>query len=91
MEYVRQLTRAVGVPLLVAAFLGFAGCAGGLSDEEIAQLNDLKNEVASLEKQVSQKERDLSSLKKQLEAKEKELEKCKKDQQAAKKRLESVK
>lgn len=91
MEYVRRLIRAVGVPLVMAAFLGVAGCAAGASDEEVAQLNDLKNESASLEKQVSQKEQELSSLQKQLDAKNKELEQCKKDQEAAKKRLQGVK
>lgn len=91
MEHVRHLTRAVGAPLLMAVFLAVAGCAAGPSDDEMAQLNDLQNEVASLEKQISQKQREVSSLQNQLDAKNKELEQCETDQEDARKRLEKVK
>ena len=91
MEYFGHLTRAVGVPLLMAAFLGVAGCARGTSDEDRAQLNDLKNEVASLDKQVSQKDQEVSSLQNQMDARQQELEQCKKDYEAAKERLEGMK
>ncbi len=90
MKYVGRLTRSIGVPLLMVAFLAVAGCARGASDDQTAQLDDLMNEVASLEKQVSQKELELSSLQRQVGAKEKELDQCKKDQEATKKRLEGM-
>jgi len=91
MEHIRHLTRAVGAPLLMAAFLAVAGCGRGPSGDEMAQLNDLQNEAASLEKQISQKQQEVSSLQNQLDAKNKELEKCKTDQEDARKRLEKVK
>lgn len=90
MKYVGRLTRSIGVPLLMVAFLVIAGCAGGASDDQTAQLDDLKNELASLEKQVSQKEQELSSMQRQVDAKEKELDECKEDQEAAKKRLKGM-
>ncbi len=90
MKYVGRLTRSIGVPLLMVAFLAMAGCGRGTSDDQSAQLDDLKNELASLEKQVSQKEQELSSMQRQVDAREKELDECKKDQEAAKNRLEGM-
>lgn len=90
MKYVGRLIRSIGVPLLMIAFLAVAGCSRGPSDDQMAQLDDLKNEVASLEKQVSQKEQELSSLQRQVDAKEMELDECKKDKEATKKRLEGM-
>lgn len=88
---VRRFTRATGLVLMTAGFLAVAGCSSGPSAEQMAQLNDLKNEVAAIDKQVSQKEQELASLQKQLDAKNKELDQCKKDQELTKQRLQGMK
>ena len=53
--------------LLTVAFLSglIAGC-GGVSEEQMKQLNDLKAEVESLQSQVNAKEGERSSLLKQI-------------------------
>ncbi|MFA5012587.1 MAG: hypothetical protein WC644_11630 [Ignavibacteria bacterium] len=53
--------------LLTVAFLSglIAGC-GGVSEEQLKQLNDLKAEVESLQSQVNAKEGERSSLLKQI-------------------------
>ena len=53
--------------LLTVAFLSglIAGC-GGVSEEQLKQLNDLKAEVESLQSQVNAKEGEKSSLQKQI-------------------------
>lgn len=53
--------------LLTVAFLSglIAGC-GGVSEEQMKELNDLKAEVESLQSQVNAKEGERSSLLKQI-------------------------
>lgn len=65
--------------LLTVAFLSglVAGC-GGVSEEQLKQLNDLKAEVEALQSQVNAKEGERSSLLKQIadkDAKIKDFEK----------------
>jgi len=57
--------------LLTVAFLSglIAGC-GGVSEEQLKQLNDLKAEVESLQSQVNAKESERNSLVKQAADKE---------------------
>ena len=54
--------------LLTVAFLSglVAGCGGGVSEEQLKQLNDLKAEVESLQSQVNAKESERNALIKQV-------------------------
>jgi len=90
----RHLRRAT-LPVLVAAFLIgsllLGGCTRHASEEELKQLNDLKAEVASLEKQITEREGAKANLDKQIAAKNDKLKWCADEQQAVKQRLQNWK
>ncbi len=56
--------------LLAGVALGFASCSSGPSEEELAQLDALKAEVASLQKEVASKQTMKADLQKQIADKE---------------------
>jgi septal ring factor EnvC (AmiA/AmiB activator) len=70
--------------LLTAAFL--SGCGGGVSEEQMQQLNDLKAEVESLQSQVNQKNDEKSQLQKQIADKDAKIKSYQNDIDAVKKR-----
>jgi len=71
--------------LLTVAFLSgiIAGC-GGVSEEQLKQLNDLKAEVEPLQSQVNAKEGERSSLLKQIADKDAKIKDFQKQMDAAK-------
>ncbi|MFZ4591209.1 MAG: hypothetical protein ACOYN6_09445 [Ignavibacteria bacterium] len=71
--------------LLTVAFLSglIAGC-GGVSEEQLKQLNDLKAEVESLQSQVNAKEGERSSLLKQIADKDAKIKDFQKQTDVAK-------
>lgn len=71
--------------LLTVAFLSglIAGCGGGVSEEQLKQLNDLKAEVESLQSQVNAKEGEKSSLQKQIADKDAKIKDFQKQMDAA--------
>lgn len=71
--------------LLTVAFLSglIAGC-GGVSEEQLKQLNDLKAEVESLQSQVNAKEGERSSLLKQIADKDAKIKDYQKQTEQAK-------
>jgi septal ring factor EnvC (AmiA/AmiB activator) len=71
---------------LVAAMMA-AGCSSSPSDEELKQLNDLKAQASTLEKQVADKTREKAALEKQLAEKNAKLQQCQADQEAVKKAM----
>jgi septal ring factor EnvC (AmiA/AmiB activator) len=73
------------VLLAVAALFSavvVAGCSSGPSAEELKQLEDLKAEVQSLEREISSKESEKSALMKAIADKEAQLAQCMKDKNA---------
>lgn len=72
--------------LLTFAFLTglIAGCGGGVSEEQLQQLNDLKAEVESLQSQVNAKESEKSQLQKQIADKDAKIKDFQKQMEAAK-------
>ena len=90
----RDLKR-VAFPVIAAALLAgsvfLGGCTRHPSDEEMKQLNDLKAEVASLEKQISGREGTKANLEKQVAAKDDKLKWCASEQDAVKQRLQNWK
>lgn len=84
----RALRLYLGATFLLAVFM-LAGCGGGPSEEELAQLEALKTEVASLQKEVSAKEVEKTSLQKQITDKQAELTAAMKEQEATRERLKS--
>jgi chromosome segregation ATPase len=67
------------------------GCGGGVSSEELQQLNDLKAEITSLENGIKARESEKAALIKSVADKDAQLAQCAKDKEALQERLKSVK
>lgn len=87
--------RKVTLPLIIAALMAgsvfLGGCTRHPSEEEMRQLNDLKAEVASLEKQVGMRQSATADLQKQIAEKEDRMKWCAGEQDAVKARLQNWK
>ena len=82
------------VLLIAAMFAGstmMVGCGGGVDEEQMAALNNLKAEVESLQGQVKAKEDEKASLQKQISDKDAKLKKCNDDMAKTKSCLDSWK
>jgi peptidoglycan hydrolase CwlO-like protein len=82
------------VLLISAVFAGstmLVGCGGGVDEEQMAALNNLKAEVESLQGQVKAKEDEKASLQKQISDKDAKLKKCNDDAAKTKSCLDSWK
>ena len=81
--------------LLIAAVFGgstmLVGCGGGVDEEQMAALNNLKAEVESLQGQVKAKEDEKASLQKQISDKDAKLKKCNDDMAKTKSCLDNFK
>ena len=82
-----KMFKCLLVALFLAGGLMLSSCSSSPSDEEMKQLNDLKSEVTSLEKQVAEKQREKAMLEKQVAEKNGKLQQCQSDQEAVKKGL----
>jgi outer membrane murein-binding lipoprotein Lpp len=86
-----QKMKRLAFPILAAAILASSAILGGCtrhpSDEEMKQLNDLKAEVAALEKQVSEREGTKANLEKQVAAKNDKLKWCADEKEIVKQRV----
>lgn len=79
--------------LLLAAMLTgssmLIGCGGGVDEEQMTALNNLKAEVESLQSQNKAKEDEKASLQKQISDKDAKLKKCNDDMAKTKSCLDS--
>ena len=91
MTNLRKSASLLAVTGLFALAVLFWGCTRHPSEEEMKQLNDLKAEVASLEKQISEREGAKANLGKQIAAKDDKLKWCAGEQAAVKQRLQNWK
>jgi outer membrane murein-binding lipoprotein Lpp len=85
-KYVRN-TIAIG-SIAIAALL-MSGC-GGVSDTEMAQLNQLRDEVKSLQSQADSLKEERSNLEKDIAAKNAKLQECAKDKEETKANLDKL-
>jgi peptidoglycan hydrolase CwlO-like protein len=77
-----KLKRMLFILLAVSMLGGSAvliGCGGGVDEEQMQALNNLKAEVESLQSQVKAKEDEKASLQKQVSDKDAKLKKCQDD------------
>jgi septal ring factor EnvC (AmiA/AmiB activator) len=76
--------------LLIAAFISgsifMTGCGGGVSEEQMQQLNDLRAEVESLQSQVNAKQDEKSQLERQIADKDAKIKQYMNDIAAVQKR-----
>ncbi len=73
--------------LLVSGSVGLVGCSSSPSADELTQLNNLKDEAASLQRDLSNKDQQKAALDKEIADKNAKLKKCNDDQQVVKQRL----
>ena len=86
----RKMNRTVsvlGMTLLFSSSLVLWGCSSSPDEEQMKQLNDLKEEVASLQKEVAAKEQQKAGVERDNAEKNAKLKKCNDDQQVVKQRL----
>ena len=76
---------------MLAGSILLTGCTSRASEEEMKALSDAKAEVASLNKEVSQKERDKAALDREVAEKDGKLQQCAKDKEVVKTRLQNLK
>ncbi len=87
MTKIKSLLSTSVAVLLVAGTIGLTGC-GGVSEEQLAQLDALRSEVSSLEKEVNSLKSEKTKLERELAEKQSKLEQCANDKAATKKNLE---
>ena len=77
--------------LLIAFFLAggimLSSCSSSPSDEELAQLKQLQDQVRSLESDLSKQQAEKANLEKQVAEKNGKLQQCQSDQEAVKKAM----
>jgi len=79
--------------LIAALFAGssmMVGCGGGVDEEQMKALNDLKAEVESLRSQVKAKEDEKAALQKQISDKDAKIKKCNDDMAKTKSCIEGM-
>jgi outer membrane murein-binding lipoprotein Lpp len=91
MRKLLNLTTTFLVVGILAGSLLLSGCTSRASEEEMKALSDMKAEVASLNKEVGQKERDKAALDREVTEKTNKLQQCAKDKEAVKARLQNWK
>ena len=78
------MKKPIALALIGCAMMGMVltGCSSKPSDQELKQLEDLKAEVSSLEKQISAAESEKAALQKSIADKDAQLAQCTKDKKA---------
>jgi len=77
----------LAMALLFSSSLALFGCSSSPDEEQMKQLNDLKDEVAKLQKDISSAEEQKAALDKEVGEKNAKIKKCNDDQQVVKQRL----
>ncbi|MBV6397900.1 MAG: hypothetical protein CDJEALGM_00260 [Ignavibacteria bacterium] len=82
----KNMFMALLMTVLFAGSTFLVGCGGGVSEEQMQQLNDLKAEVESLQSQVNAKQNEKSQLERQVADKDAKIRQYLNDIDAVKKR-----
>ena len=77
----------LAMALLFASSMVFVSCSSSPDEEQMKQLNDLKDEYAALQKDQSTKEQQKAALDQEVAEKNAKLKKCNDDQQVVRQRL----
>lgn len=89
MRIIRIVRNTAIVATFVVTTAVLSGC-GGLSDAQIAQLNDLRTEVNSLQSQADSLKDQRSQLEKELAEKNAKLQQCQKDKEETQANLQKL-
>jgi len=88
-----NLRSRLSLLLVLAVFTGssfLVGCGGGVDEEQMEALNNLRAEVESLRSQVRAKEDEKASLQKQISDKDAKIKKCNDDMEKTKSCLDGM-
>jgi septal ring factor EnvC (AmiA/AmiB activator) len=77
----------IALSLFLTGSVVVVGCSSSPDEEELRQLNDLKEEYATLQKESAAKEEEKAALERQIADKNAQLKKCNDDQQVVRQRL----
>jgi outer membrane murein-binding lipoprotein Lpp len=88
MNTTNRLGAAFALAFLFSASLTLFGCSSSPDKAQMNQLNDLKEEVASLKKDVAARESQTTALEKEVADKNAKLKNCNDNQQIVRQRLE---
>ncbi len=81
------------LPLMLATLMmvaAIAGCSSKPGEEELKQLEELKAEVSSLEKEIQNMESEKAAVQKAIADKEAQLKKCNDDKALVEQRLKGM-
>jgi len=87
MPITKLSVRGLALTLMLSGSLVLVSCSSKPDGAEMRQLNDLKEEVAALQKDSAAKEADKAALDKEMAEKNAKLKKCSDDQQVVRQRL----
>lgn len=87
MSKLNRTVTAYALALLFAGSVALVGCSSSPDEAQLKQLNDLKDEVASLQREVTAKEQEKSGLESSIAEKNAKMKKCNDDQAIVKQRL----
>ena len=87
MHKINRMVTLLGVTLLFSSSLALFGCSSSPDEAQMKQLNDLKEEVSALQKDIAAKDQQKAALDKEIAEKNAKLKKCNDDQQVVKQRL----
>ncbi|MCX7984700.1 MAG: hypothetical protein N3A63_07345 [Bacteroidetes bacterium] len=84
------MRKALGVMVtgVAMALVFFIGCSNKPSEEQMQQLNALRAEVSSLEKEIAARESEKAALLRSIADKEQQITQCNEDLQALKSRIQ---
>jgi len=89
MSKIKKLFTTSLAVVFLAGSIGLAGC-GGVSEEQLAELNALRSEVSSLGTEVNSLTSEKTKLQREVAEMEAKLEQCAKDKEATTKNLQSL-
>lgn len=87
-EFKKLLSTALAV-LMFAGMLSFSACSG-VSEEQMAELNTLRSEVKSLEKEVNSLKSEKTKLEREIAEQNAKLDQCAKDKAETEANLKKI-
>ncbi len=88
-----KLIKMVGNSVVIAAFAvsaGMLGGCGGVDEAQMAELNNLRSEVAALEQEANSLKEERANLEREMAEKNAQLQKCAQDKETAQSNLEKL-
>lgn len=82
-----QRIKRFGLVLVCSGMVLAAGCSSRPDEDQMKQLDNLRQEVASLQRDISSKEQQRGTLDREVADKNAKIQKCNSDQQTVQQRL----